>query len=93
VSAESQLSVDEVANLDRLLAQVDQLTILKTRARYTLHCLKNIGIGGREAYTVPLPKTSSTAYYRRGDGNKLSICLLVFRVISLISVRWSSERF
>ncbi|MGC1394530.1 MAG: hypothetical protein WA828_09660 [Coleofasciculaceae cyanobacterium] len=37
---ESQLCADEIANLDRLLAQVDQLTILKTRARYTLHCLE-----------------------------------------------------
>jgi hypothetical protein len=36
-NAESQLSADEIANLDRLLAQVDQLTILKTRARYTLN--------------------------------------------------------
>ncbi len=35
-NAESQICADEVANLDRLLAQVDQLTILKTRARYTL---------------------------------------------------------
>ncbi|MEQ9668826.1 hypothetical protein [Coleofasciculus sp. G2-EDA-02] len=41
-NAESQLSADEVANLDRLLAQVDQLTILKTRARYTLHCLETM---------------------------------------------------
>jgi hypothetical protein len=41
-NAEAQLSADEVANLDRLLAQVDQLTILKTRARYTLHCLKPV---------------------------------------------------
>jgi hypothetical protein len=41
-NAESQLSADEVANLDRLLAQVDQLTILKTRARYTLHCLEKV---------------------------------------------------
>ncbi|MCP2727578.1 hypothetical protein [Limnofasciculus baicalensis] len=41
-NAESQLSPDEIANLDRLLAQVDQLTILKTRARYTLHCLNNL---------------------------------------------------
>jgi hypothetical protein len=39
-NAESQLCADEVANLDRLLAQVDQLTILKTRARYTMHCLE-----------------------------------------------------
>jgi hypothetical protein len=35
-NAESQLSDDENAELDRLLAQVDQLTLLKTRARYTL---------------------------------------------------------
>jgi hypothetical protein len=35
-NAESQLSDDEVAQLDYLLAQVDQLTILKTRAKYTL---------------------------------------------------------
>jgi hypothetical protein len=41
-NAESQLSADEVANLDRLLAQVDQLTILKTRAGYTLHCLETL---------------------------------------------------
>jgi len=41
-NAESQLSADEVANLDRLLAQVDRLTILKTRARYTLHCLETL---------------------------------------------------
>ena len=40
-----------------------------------------------------LPKTSSTTYYRRGDGSKLSIRLLVLRVILLISVCWSSERF
>jgi hypothetical protein len=41
-NAESQLCADEIANLDRLLAQVDQLTILKTRARYTLHCLETV---------------------------------------------------
>ena len=46
----------------------------------------------REAI-APLPKTSSTAYYRRGDGSKLSIRLLVLRVILLISACWSSERF
>jgi molybdenum cofactor biosynthesis enzyme MoaA len=34
-NAESQLSTDEVAELDYLVAQIDQLTILKTRARYT----------------------------------------------------------
>lgn len=32
----SQLSDDEEMQLDQLLAQIDQLTILKTRARYTL---------------------------------------------------------
>lgn len=38
-NAEAQLSADEAATLDRLLNQVDQLNILKTRARYTLHQL------------------------------------------------------
>ena len=32
----SQLTADEQSELDGLLARVDQLTILKTRARYTL---------------------------------------------------------
>ncbi|MBS1252803.1 MAG: hypothetical protein MAG451_01845 [Anaerolineales bacterium] len=36
-NAEAKLSPDESAELDRLLDQVDQLTILKTRAKYTLH--------------------------------------------------------
>lgn len=35
-NTEAQLSTQEAENLDRLLAQVDRLTILKTRARYTL---------------------------------------------------------
>ncbi|MBD2778052.1 hypothetical protein [Iningainema tapete] len=35
-NAENQLSVDETATLDSLLAQVDQLNILKTKARYIL---------------------------------------------------------
>jgi hypothetical protein len=35
-NAEQRLSVDEDATLDRLLSQIDQLNILKTRARYTL---------------------------------------------------------
>jgi len=35
-NAEAQLGHDEQQELDRLLARVDQLTILKTRARYTL---------------------------------------------------------
>ena len=34
--AESELSSDESTQLDVLLEQVDQLNILKTRARYTL---------------------------------------------------------
>jgi hypothetical protein len=35
-NAEHRLGADERRELDRLLARVDQLTILKTRARYTL---------------------------------------------------------
>lgn len=35
-NTESQLSTQETESLDRLLAQIDRLTILKTRARYTL---------------------------------------------------------
>jgi molybdenum cofactor biosynthesis enzyme MoaA len=35
-NAESELAADEQVELSRLLARVDQLTILKTRARYTL---------------------------------------------------------
>jgi len=38
-NTDAQLLSDEVAQLDRLLAQADHLTILKTRARYTLWCL------------------------------------------------------
>ena len=34
-NAESLLCADEAAELDDLLAKADQLTILKTRARYT----------------------------------------------------------
>ena len=37
-NAESLLSTHEVAELDDLLAKADQLTILKTRAKYTLKC-------------------------------------------------------
>jgi uncharacterized protein with von Willebrand factor type A (vWA) domain len=33
---ESTLSLEEIAELDHLLEQVDQLNVLKTRARYTL---------------------------------------------------------
>jgi hypothetical protein len=39
-NAESLLCTDEVADLDDLLTKADQLTILKTRARYTLKCLE-----------------------------------------------------
>jgi hypothetical protein len=35
-NAESKLSDDENAELDRLISQIDQLTLLKTRAKYTL---------------------------------------------------------
>lgn len=41
-NAENQLSEEEQAELDRLLDQCDQLTILKTRARYTLQSLKTL---------------------------------------------------
>lgn len=34
---DQQLSADEETELDGLLQKVDQLTILKTRARYTLN--------------------------------------------------------
>ncbi len=39
-NAESLLCTDEVAELDGLLAKADYLTVLKTRARYTLKCLE-----------------------------------------------------
>ena len=35
-SGRNQLTADEQSELDVLLARVDQLTILETRARYTL---------------------------------------------------------
>lgn len=35
-NAEQQLTAAELAELDRLLERVDQLTLLKTRARFTL---------------------------------------------------------
>lgn len=37
---ENKLAAGEEAELDKLLKKVDQLTILKTRARYTLSQLK-----------------------------------------------------
>ncbi len=39
-NGEGSLSVQERRELDRLLELVDQLTLLKTRARYTLSHLK-----------------------------------------------------
>ena len=41
-NAESSLCADEVAELDDFLVKADQLTILKTRARYTLKCLSKV---------------------------------------------------
>ena len=41
-NADSRLSASEIEALDRLLERIDQLTILKTRARYTLKCLENV---------------------------------------------------
>jgi hypothetical protein len=37
--AEHPLSADEEATLNRILLQIDQLNILKTRAKYTLNHL------------------------------------------------------
>jgi hypothetical protein len=41
---EHQLSAGEEAILDRLLSQIDQLNILKTRARYTLQQLNRASV-------------------------------------------------
>lgn len=41
-NAESQLSLKEVSELDRLLAEADYLMVLKARARYTLKCLDTL---------------------------------------------------
>jgi hypothetical protein len=41
-NAENRLSGDATATLDRLLTQVDNLNILKTRARYTLKQLYGV---------------------------------------------------
>jgi hypothetical protein len=38
-AAERPLSANEAATLDRMLLQIDQLNILKTRAKYTLNHL------------------------------------------------------
>ncbi|MBN3874399.1 hypothetical protein [Nostoc sp. JL33] len=40
-NSENHLSNEETETLDRLLAQVDQLNILKTRAKYTLNIFQN----------------------------------------------------
>jgi hypothetical protein len=40
-NSDHQLSDEEIETLDRLIAQIDQLNILKTRARYTLTQLQN----------------------------------------------------
>ncbi|HFQ93367.1 MAG TPA: hypothetical protein ENK32_05125 [Anaerolineae bacterium] len=41
-NAEGQLSPEETTELDDLLTQIDQLNILKTRARYTLQYYDNL---------------------------------------------------
>ncbi|MBW4620435.1 MAG: hypothetical protein KME17_13925 [Cyanosarcina radialis HA8281-LM2] len=41
-NAEERLPADDTATLDRLLAEVDSLNILKTRARYTLKQLYGV---------------------------------------------------
>ena len=43
--AAQQLTADELQELDRRLQQTDQLTILKTRARYTLSRLNVEALG------------------------------------------------
>ncbi|MEH1988872.1 MULTISPECIES: hypothetical protein [unclassified Nostoc] len=40
-NSENHFSNEETEIVDRLLAQVDQLNILKTRARYTLNIFQN----------------------------------------------------
>ncbi|MEH2127117.1 hypothetical protein [Nostoc sp.] len=40
-NSDNDLSDDETETLDRLLAQVDQLNIIKTRARYILNVFQN----------------------------------------------------
>ncbi|MDZ8033870.1 hypothetical protein [Nostoc sp. DedSLP04] len=40
-NTDNDLSDEETETLDRLLAQVDQLNIIKTRARYTLNIFQN----------------------------------------------------
>ncbi len=40
-NSENHLSDEETETLDRLLTEVDQLNILKTRARYSLNIFQN----------------------------------------------------
>src|SRR2546421_4671780 len=47
---EKPLSAEEETDLDRLLQKTDQLTILKTRARYTLSQAKAEATGDMTAY-------------------------------------------
>ncbi len=42
---EGRLSAEEATELDRLLVRVDQLTLVKTRARYTLR-RQQAGVAG-----------------------------------------------
>ena len=41
-NANNQLSDEEQITLDKLLNQIDNLNILKTRAKYTLSCLQTV---------------------------------------------------
>jgi hypothetical protein len=41
-NAAGVISADETATLDQLLAQIDQLNLLKARAQYTLHYLNRV---------------------------------------------------
>ncbi|WP_107669245.1 hypothetical protein [Cyanothece sp. BG0011] len=41
-NANNKLSAEEQITLDKLLNQIDQLNILKTRAKYTLSCLQRV---------------------------------------------------
>lgn len=41
-NAEGRLSSSEIEDLDLTLERIDRLTVLKTRARYTLKCLENL---------------------------------------------------
>ena len=41
-NTDGRLSSSEIEDLDRLLERIDRLTLLKTRARYTLNCLENL---------------------------------------------------